>query len=74
MEETYRKLEEALDYLCCEAFGNDNGVEVSGELYNMIFEENFDLVDVISFLSYCRKCRVENKVPKFDKWFNSNKK
>lgn len=44
------------------------GEELSGEGYNMVFEENFDADDLRSFIQYAKD---NEGVATFDDWFAS---
>ena len=69
MESTWRKLEDALDVLCETVIGEQFGIDMSGDLYNMIFEEQYDQQDVISFIDYCKQMMLSSgRRPDFDEW------
>ena len=68
MESTWRKLEDALDVLCETVIGDEYGIDMSGDLYNMIFEEQYDQNDVISFIEYCKQSMLSGRKPDFDEW------
>lgn len=68
MESTWRKLEDALDVLCETVIGEQFGIDMSGDLYNMIFEKQYEQPDVISFIDYCNRSALSGMKPDFDEW------
>ena len=74
MESTWRKLESSLDFLCEQVFRNSNdAISVSGDVYNMIFEDDFSDDDVWSFLKFCVEKTAHGAKPDFDEWYASSR-
>ena len=67
MTEHLQKLQTVLSFLCRCAFQND---EISGDIYNMLFEPNYDAVDIENFITWAaRQIDEGNEEPDFDEWF-----
>ena len=68
MESTWRKLEDALVVLCETVIGEEFGIDMSRDLYNMIFGEQYDQKDVASFIEYCKQSMLAGRKPDFDEF------
>lgn len=66
----FKKIETVLEFLIEKLLGYDN---ISGDVYNMIFERNFTGEDIINFIRYANEKIERGLTPNFDEWFNTIK-